>query len=73
MDVVGCSCVLLTAAGCACSGEYRPRDSQQSLVELLQTFVHMAKYHKFEWLEESATWLLEERSTNEYCAVEWTR
>ena len=65
--------VLLTAAGCACSGEYRPRDSRQSFVELLQTFVHIAKYHKFEWLDESATWLHQERSATEYCAVEWTR
>ena len=61
------------AAGCACSGEYRPRDSQQSFIDLLQTFVHIAKYHKFEWLEESATWLHQERSATEYCAVEWTR
>jgi hypothetical protein len=65
--------VSLTAAGCACSGEYRPRDSRQSFIELLQTFVHIAKYHKFEWLEESAAWLHQERSANEYCAVDWTR
>ena len=69
-----CVCVVYVCLGCACSGEYRPRDSRKEFTELLESFVHIAKYHKFEWLEESASWLHQHTTENsEYTAVDYTR
>ena len=64
----------LLCAGCACSGEFRPRDSRADFTELLQSFTHIAQYHKFEWLEETAGWLLDNAiDASGYTAVSYTR
>jgi DNA polymerase epsilon subunit 1 len=41
---------------CSCSGFYTTKIHHQSFTEEMQTFHRIAKYHKFELLEEFVTW-----------------